>query len=54
MPDPFSGIGSSQDPSGHNRKVTEPNIRPAPRMVMKVYIQSNCPFSSLTVSCSFT
>ena len=39
-PDPFSVLSPGQhDMSGPNRKVNEPNVRPAPRMVMKVCTQ---------------
>lgn len=37
-PDPFSGVCSPQDPAAHNQRVSEPNVRPAPRMVMKLHI----------------
>lgn len=38
-PDPFTGLTpGQQDMSGRNRKVHEPSVRPAPRMVMKVCI----------------
>ncbi|EKM55287.1 uncharacterized protein PHACADRAFT_255788 [Phanerochaete carnosa HHB-10118-sp] len=36
--DPFSELGTPQNPVGHTRRVMEPKVRPAPRMVMKLHI----------------